>query len=214
MTAETPFDTPRDRALAAFYRLTGLVVASITYAGHERETTRYTFRMADGRELRIRDKVLWSPTEFEREVTVRLRCEMTTGERAEWKHAIKALLLRVAEEIPLDGEGFEDVVREWVSEYAAHAVDADTREARDEAVGGHAPYIEDGRLHVYGSHLLRYVRREKQEQVTRPDLFQALRDLGFRHAAINFYRPNGNGTPVRSSASYYVAPLDAVQGAA
>ena len=33
MTGETPFDTPRDRALAAFYRLTGLTVATISYAG-------------------------------------------------------------------------------------------------------------------------------------------------------------------------------------
>lgn len=210
-------DETRAEAFDRFNRLTeinqlGLAVTGITYAGHERETTRYTFTFSDGRTLRLTDRKLWSPVEFEREVTVKLRIPFQTGEHAKWRTAIKALLIHAAEEIVLEGEGFTDVVREWIGDYARHVLSVTTPESRAEAAAASAPYVEDAKLNVHAGHLLRYIRREKEEKVQRGDLFQALRDLGFERITVGYtQRVNGSGSTSRHSTSYYRCPLRDIQ---
>lgn len=194
----------RDATLAAFRALTGLAVTSIARAGHERATMRYTFALADGAELRVDDRTLWSHTEFARESAVKLAHRVEPCKASTWRDAIEALVIHAVEVIETPGETLEDAVADWLRGYAGNA-----STDRDGAAAAGAPFIDEGDLHVRAVDLAKYIRREYTEQIRLADLRQALRDLGFTQRTINYSRRNGRGT-VRSTVSYYRGELSAI----
>jgi hypothetical protein len=198
----------RADTLEAFAELTKIEdINRVVQRGRDPQTARYTFEFTDGREIRIGTiNTLWSQTELGKVFAVTIGQVILPCKPNDWRTAIAALIAHATDVIETPDETYEATVLDWLKRYAAHATTD-----RDGAATNGAPYIDDARLHVSASDLARYVRREYSEQVKLHELRQALADLGFERVTIHYVRGTTDN-PVRSSTSYYQAPLTAIRG--
>lgn len=191
----------RRRALDHFAAICGLpAVEHIVQRGREADSATYTLRLQDGREVRLGTiKVLWSQTELSKVLTVAIGRPLPADlSNAEWS-TIRTQLIGCAIEVDeTPGETFADTVRDWLGSYCENA-----GTDRDGAARTRRPFIENDDIHVHAVSLARDIRRQYSASVKEKELLGALNDLGFERRAIMY-----KSGSTRTSASYYVAPLD------
>lgn len=188
----------REEALARFSRLTGAPdIARITQRGRDPQTARFTFHLKDGRQIHIGTiKNLWSQVELAKVLTVACGVVLARLKPADWQDLLAVLISACVEVQEIEGEQFEDTVREWLTDYTdTRALDADKNGAAAQGL----PYRDNGHIHISASHFAKYVRREHSEQIALPELRQALGDIGFDRQTIWYQRAKK-----RAARSYYV----------
>lgn len=195
-------ETERAESLARFSRITRLPeVARITQRGRDPETARYTFELADGGYVRAGTiKVLWSQAELGQVFAAACGIVIQPIKAADWRLVLAGLIEHCTDVEEIEGERFEDSVREWLDAYlGAVSVGHD----RDGACAQGLPFEEDSQLHVSASHLAKYIRREFSENVNVGPLRTALTDLGYTRQTIMYRRAKKP-----ASISYYVGARD------
>jgi hypothetical protein len=181
-------------------------ITRLTQRGRDPQTAVYALEFSDGQVVRIGTiKVLWSQTEVHKVLAVALGKVPYSVEQRVWRKGIRAMVNFGCDIIETPGESFEDTVRDWVATYAQGA-----STDRNGAAGAGMPFIEEGKLHVQAQNFAKYVRRELLEQVKLSELYQALRDIGFERCNVNYVREGRKMSLHRTTASYYRAPLGAL----
>lgn len=178
--------------------------------GEDPATVRYTFHFItdDGqaREVRVPNAAtLLSRARFDELLLVVLRRATLPCKPAEWRDRIAVLIEHATDVEERPGERFCDTVAEWIGSYADRA-----STDRDGAAALRAPFREGEMIYLVAAELTKYVRREYSEQVKRPEILEALADLGFERLAVNVKKGSGHRTTV----SYYRGALDRIQAAA
>lgn len=190
----------RQDTLNDFATLTGFEgIKRLTQRGRDRANARYTVELHDGQQIRIGTiDTLWSQAELGKVALVTLGISLTPVKNSDWRAVIGALIVQATDVEEADDERYEETVREWLAGYAAKAT-AD----RNGAAATGAPFHDNGDTYITANELAKYVRRNYSETVKLVELRQALKDLGFERATVNYEKPGRNGHRARSSTSYY-----------
>ncbi len=190
----------RRKALDDFATLAGLPrIAQLLQGGRDTDSAQYTIVFEDGRHVRIGTiKVLWSQAEMSKVLSVALSKPLPPIKAATWDTLRSRLIEHGVEVDERQGETFADTVRDWLGSYCESA-----GTDRDGAARARKPFIENDDVHVHAVGLARDIRRQYSASVKEKDLLGALNDLGFERRTIMYNRGSQ-----RTSASYYVAPLD------
>jgi hypothetical protein len=209
MTAPPNMDV-RHQALEAFNDIIGVDgtnrIIRIVQRGRDPQTARFTFTLADGRDIRIGTiDTLWSQIQLGKVVAVTMSASLIPVEPKDWRIAIAMIVRHAIDVTEPDGENYEDTVLDWLTRYTPYATTD-----RDGAASSGSPFLEAGEIWISATNFAKHIRREYTEQVKLPELRQALADLGFTRKTINYVRGAGH-TSTRSTASYYHAPIGAIQ---
>lgn len=199
---QTP-DEQRATVLRAFSTVTKLpALERVIQRGRDPDTARFTLQFADGTEVRVGTiKILWSRAELSKALAVAIQRVVAPMKPADWNDAIASIFKHAVDVEETPDETFEETVHDWLVTYARRAsTDANGAAAQRE------PFRRDGQLLISASSFAKYVRRDSDEKIQLHEIRQALADLGFTTTHVNYTIRNGAGT-VRSSASYYTAPL-------
>lgn len=196
----------RTTALEAFNDIIGVDgdnrIQRILQRGRDPQTARFTFTLADSRDIRIGDiDTLWSQPKLGKVVAVTMSASLIPVEPKDWRVAIAMLVRHVIEVEETPGETLEATVADWLERYAGNATSD-----RDGAAGAGAPFVDEGHLHISASDFAKYIRREYTEQIKLNDLRLALADLGYQRRTVHYVRGTGKNAS-RSSTSYYRAPI-------
>lgn len=191
----------RRKALDKFADMAGLErIERLVQSGRDPESAHYTIWMQDGRTVRLGTiRALWSQTEMSKVLAVTLGKPLPPISPASWDNTRTRLLAHAVEVEERDGETFADTVRDWLGAYCEKAHSGE----RDGAMAAKRPFTENEDIHVHAVSFARDIRRQYSATVKERDLISALGDLGFERRTIHYSRGGK-----RSTASYYVAPID------
>jgi hypothetical protein len=193
----------RRKALDHFSAICGLPkIDRIVQRGREATDAQYTIHLDDSREIRVGTiKVLWSKTEMSKVLAVAIKRPIPPDlDDADWATIRTRLIDQAIQVDETPGEAFCDTVRDWLGSYCEGA-----GTDRDGAMRARRPFVADDNIHVHAVSLARDIRRQYSASIKEKELLVALSDLGFVRRAIMY-----NAGTKRTSASYYVAPLDAL----
>lgn len=189
------------KALERFQNIAGLpAIDRLVQRGRDPESAHYTLHMVDGREVRIGTiKILWSQSEMSKVLAVTLGKTLPPDmSNSDWS-TVRTGLIRAAIEIDeTPGEGFADIVRDWLGAYCESA-----GTDRNGAMASKRPFVENDDIHVHAISFARDIRRQYSATVKERELITALADLGFVRRTMHYTRGGKDST-----ASYYWAPID------
>ncbi len=190
-----------DKVVAAFAQVLVLPpLDRLVQDGRDPTTASFVFEFHDGREVKFgSSKDLASRTEFARAMAIALDTVPRMPKPSEWELHVLSLLAHGTTVVEVEGETFEDTVREWVLSYAGRA----TRDRAGAAVIDE-PFVENGDLHIHAQALAGFVRSRLAERVEVGPLRKALRAIGFERKVINYV--DGSTSSGRNTSSYYVIP--------
>lgn len=139
---------------------------------------------------------LWSQTQFAKHCAVSLGQLPRPMKPGEWQSLVASLIHHVVEIEDATGETFVDTIAGWARAYADRATES------EEGIPNGEPFLKDGELYLTATDLAKTIRREHMEQVSLPDIRQALRDLGAEQKTLHYRKTTAKGTS-NSSVSYY-----------
>lgn len=171
---------------------------------HNREHSRYTLVLGDGREIAIGPVAhVNSNDRFNDAIVEAGYPSIPVMKRQVWRAVVSALT-RIAELTESEDATRAGSVRDWLGSYLVNLRD-ETPEELWKVIRERQPFYRDGRVYIHARELRKHIVGAAMEKTEVADLTDALRAAGFTRQKVNARDPDAKRIV---GASYWYAPRE------